>query len=169
MLLRIYFEDIHHYRPGVSERRRAWIHSKCQSYAAAPSVHVKELRETLGRLGWVAGPIKHLRAARGPVYSWCAPAPAQPGIGLPALLRHILTVIGEIAREPLLMDCRSLPVYLGDWIRTDAGASDDTVTMTGGSSPTAAMRAKPPGTHSASPRTRRALEGSSLNPLPVVR
>lgn len=75
--------DLSELRIGASERRLAWARAWCSETAAADVVLIRRLREGVGRLSFLAGPIQLLRPYLGPVYAWIAACPAGACLALP--------------------------------------------------------------------------------------
>ena len=68
-----YALDIARFEIGISEKRAAWVISWIDDKVHERRVRLGELREGLGRLQILAGPLEHLRPFLGPLYSWaCA-------------------------------------------------------------------------------------------------
>ena len=55
---------------GISEKRAQWVVRWCSDKARERCVRLGELREGLGRLQVLAGPLEHLRPFLGPLYAW---------------------------------------------------------------------------------------------------
>ena len=81
-----YWVDVGRFELGISAARAAWASRWLSDKAAEGRVRLGELREGLGRLQFIAGPLEFLRPFLGPLYAWCAAGPrfAQPK--LPALI-----------------------------------------------------------------------------------
>eukprot|EP00972_Heterocapsa_arctica_P049116 7231007-Heterocapsa_arctica.AAC.1 len=63
----------------MSQRKAAWVIKWIQEKIDARLILVRELREGLGRLSFVAGPLCVVRPFLGPIYAWYSSMPT----GLP--------------------------------------------------------------------------------------
>ena len=64
-----YLVDVGRFEMGISMTRAAWASSCCLDKATEGAVRLGELREGLGRLQFIAGPIETLRPFLGPLYA----------------------------------------------------------------------------------------------------
>ena len=68
-----YFLDVGRFQVGISESRCLWMRTWLADRVWEKAVVLGELREALGRLQFIAGPLEHLRLFFGPLYAWsCA-------------------------------------------------------------------------------------------------
>lgn len=67
-----YWLNLRELKLGASERRLAWARSWCEESVDAELILIRRLREGLGRLSFLAGPIVVLRPFLGPLYAWVA-------------------------------------------------------------------------------------------------
>ena len=65
-----YAFDVGRFAIGISESRIAWAIQWIEDKAAQKYVQLGELREGLGRLQFIAGPLEHVRPFLGPIYAW---------------------------------------------------------------------------------------------------
>ena len=111
---------------GVSEGRAAWAVRWWTDKARERRVPLGELREGLGRLQFVAGPLDHLR--------YVLPAVAFPGLAKPKLLVMIRLILDFLAKELAvggMISCAQDDVELGEVFRLDAKAEGETVAIGG--------------------------------------
>ena len=79
-----------------------------------------ELREGLGRLQFIVGPLEHIRPFLGPLYAWAAAGPryARPKIPLMILLKYLAAEVLDFHMVP----CEARANDLGEGFRLDASA-----------------------------------------------
>ena len=70
-----YVLDIKRFEVGVSASRAAWASRWLTDKAAEKTVRLGELREGLGRLQFLAGPVEYIRPFLGPLYAWASVGP----------------------------------------------------------------------------------------------
>mgnify|MGYP003333509867 CR=1 FL=1 len=126
-----YALDIGRFELGISEKRAQWVVRWCTDKARERCVRLGELREGLGRLQFLAGPLEHLRPFLGPLYAWsCAGARfAKPK--LPVMLVLILKYLAAELQRNRMTACRSRTKDLGEVFRLDAKAEGETVAIGG--------------------------------------
>ena len=126
-----YALDVGRFEIGVTESRAQWAISWCGDKARERRVRLGELREGLGRLQFLAGPLEHIRPFLGPLYAWsCAGARfARPK--LPVMLVLILRFTASELKHGRMAECRSAAKNLGEVFRLDAKAGGETVAIGG--------------------------------------
>lgn len=110
---------------GLSEARAAWLVAKAKDLSSRPTVDVAEFATFLGRCGFAAAVLGHLRPLLGPFYAWSAGVQGRRWAELPAggrfLLRWLAGQIGPGAR----LRPPEARVTLGEVFRADAKAEGD--------------------------------------------
>ena len=81
-----------------------------------------ELREGLGRLQFVGGPLEHIRPFLGPLYQWASAGPSYGRPLIPAMIHLILTFIASEVKRERMSRCPSKARHLGELFRLDAKA-----------------------------------------------
>ena len=90
-----YALDVGRFEIGVTEKRTQWAIRWAQDKAREGAVRLGELREGLGRLQFVAGPLDHLRPFLGPLYAWVSRGPRYAQPKLPVMIRLILDFLAK--------------------------------------------------------------------------
>ena len=62
--------DVGRFEIGISVKRAGWAVRWLEDKARERRARLGELREGLGRLQFIAGPLEHLRPFLGPLYAW---------------------------------------------------------------------------------------------------
>jgi hypothetical protein len=119
------------FRIGISWRRQEWLVKWITGKLAQPAVLAREIREGLGRLGFAAGPLEHLRPFLGPVYAWCAVTHPSAYVAMPLLLRIVFELLLGATLAKRVIHCREPRRQRGELFRLDAKAEGDDV-MVGG-------------------------------------
>ena len=124
-----YALDVGRFEIGISELRAQWAIRWCGDKARERRVRLGELREGLGRLQFLAGPLEHLRPFLGPLYAWsCAGARfARPK--LPVMLLLTLRFIEAELQRNRMSACRSRTKQLGEVFRLDAKAEGENLSL----------------------------------------
>ena len=126
-----YLVDVGRFELGITASRAAWINRWLTDKVAEGRMQLGELREGLGRIGFAAGPIEHIRPFLGPLYAW---ASAGPRFARPKLPIMILLIMKYLAAEILdfhMVPCEARTRDLGEVFRLDAKAEGDTVAIGG--------------------------------------
>ena len=127
-----YFVDYARFEIGVSESRCRWLIQWGSKIIADNLVLIRALAEGLGRLGYCAGILEWCRPFLAPLYSWCAAAPSGAVLPLPPLIRLTLSfIVGQLREGKAMTCCRAPCGDQGEIFRTDASATEDTVTLGG--------------------------------------
>ena len=70
-----YLLDVGCFRIGVTEARAQWAIRRIDDKIRERRVYLGELREGLGRLQFLAGPLEQVRPFLGPLYAWASAGP----------------------------------------------------------------------------------------------
>ena len=124
--------DVRRFRLGFSERRREWVAAFCLRVASGEPVLVHEVREGLGRLIFVAGPLVVTRPFLGPVFAWVSRCPPGARLVPPPLVRAVLCWFAEILRRHPWKTCSVGHRACGELFRVDAKAEGDDIVVLGG-------------------------------------
>ena len=126
-----YAIDIGRFEIGVSEKRVMWAIRWIEDKVREGNVQLGELREGLGRLQFVAGPLEHLRPLPGPLYAWASVGWRHARPRLPVMIRLILEFIVRELRVGGMVTCAESASDLGEVFRLDAKAEGETVAIGG--------------------------------------
>ena len=126
-----YWMDMARFRLGVSAARAAWAVRWLDEKATEGRARLGELREGLGRLGFIAGPMDHLRPFLGPIYAWCAAGPRYAQPRLPVMVVLVLRYLARELREDHATDYRQHIKNVGEVFRLDAAAKGNAVSIGG--------------------------------------
>ena len=116
---------------GVSEARARWVVAWLEDKARERAVRLGELREGLGRLQFVAGPLEHLRPFLGPLYAWSCAGPRFAKPRLPVMLLLIIRFLAASIGKVRMSRCASKAKEHGEMFRRDAKAAGDQVAIGG--------------------------------------
>ena len=127
-----YYVNLQKYVVGLSQSRADWLISWLDEKVAAGSMGIRELRETLGRLGFASGPMRWMRSFLGPLYAWAAACPLGAYLPIPAVLRTVMAWLAAEFAVRHVTCCRHLvPAWKGEIFRSDAKAEGDVVVIGG--------------------------------------
>ena len=87
--------DVGRFDIGVTEKRAQWAIRWVQDKVLEGAVRLGELREGLGRLQLVAGPLDNLGPFLGPLYAWVSAGPRYAKPKLPVMIRLILDFLAK--------------------------------------------------------------------------
>ena len=126
-----YLLDLGRFEIGITESRAAWAVRWLSDKAAERRVPLGELREGLGRLTFIAGPLEHLRPLLGPLFAWASGGPRFARPVLPAMILIIMDFLAEQLRGSRSSGCREAAKDQGELIRLDAKAAGNEVAIGG--------------------------------------
>ena len=126
-----YWVDFARFELGISEARTQWCIRWATDKSRERLVSLQEMREGLGRLCFVAGPLEHLRPLLGPLYAWSCRGPKFARRRLPVVLRLILDFLALQLGESHMGGCREPAKNHGELFRLDAKAEGNEVAVGG--------------------------------------
>jgi hypothetical protein len=126
-----YALDMSRFRVGVTALRAAWATRWLTDKATEGRVRLGELREGLGRLQFVAGPVEYIRPFLGPLYAWASIGPKFARPKLPVMVVLIMRYLATEISGNHMMDCEVAAEHLGEMFRLDAKAEGEKVAIGG--------------------------------------
>ena len=126
-----YWIDFAWFEMGVSAKRAAWAAAWLSDKVRERRVPLGELKEGLGRLVFVTGPLDHLRPLLGPLFAWAANGARFARPKLPVMVLLLMEYLAEELRTSHATGCREPPKELGELFRLDAKAEGDDVAVGG--------------------------------------
>jgi hypothetical protein len=126
-----YWLDMRRFEMGISELRACWAARWLTDRATEGRVALGELREALGRLVFVAGPIEYIRPFLGPLFTWAAAGPRFACPWLPVMIRLIMRYLATEIMQARTTTCARRSLDMGEVFRLDAKAEGDTVAIGG--------------------------------------
>ena len=124
-----YLLDVGRFQIGISESRALWAIRWLEDKAREQRVPLGELRQGLGRLQFIAGPLEHLRPFLGPLYNWACGGPKYARPQLPVMILLIMKFLATELRRKRMSSCPSKTRDLGEVFRLDAKAEGDKVAI----------------------------------------
>ena len=126
-----YALDLGRFSMGISASRAAWASRWLEDKSTEGSVMLGELREGLGRLQFIAGPVEYVRPFLGPLYAWAWIGPRFAKPKLPVMLVLILKYLATELKGDHMMVCEASTEDLGEVFRLDAKADNGSVAIEG--------------------------------------
>ena len=126
-----YLLDLSRFELGITEARTQWCIRWASDKSRERSVSLQEMREGLGRLCFVSGPLEHLRPLLGPLYAWACRGPRFARRPLPVVLRLILDFLALQLSESHMCGCSEPTKVPGELFRLDAKAEGNEVAIGG--------------------------------------
>ena len=126
-----YALDLKRFELGVSELRLSWVVKWLADKVEEVVVPLGEMREGLGRIQFVAGPLEHLRPFLGPLYAWASAAPRHARPRIPPTIALIMRLMIRELQAGGMASCSERGQDLGEVFRLDAKAEGDSVAIGG--------------------------------------
>ena len=127
-----YWLDYSRFAIGISEARARWLEKWCKEVLMNGGVKTNEMEEVLGRLGFAANALWHIRPWLGPLYAWVSATPSGCFLALPVTMKLILIMIQkEMSRGVATAALQEVDQGSQAIFRADAMASETRVGIGG--------------------------------------
>jgi hypothetical protein len=126
-----YLLDYGRFEMGVTESRALWCSKWLRDKVRERCAGLGELRECLGRLVFVAGPIEHIRPMLGPLFAWSSTGPRRMRPRLPPMLLILMGFLASQLESSHMTGCREDAKDKGELFRLDAKAEGQEVAIGG--------------------------------------
>ena len=126
-----YALDVGRLAIGISESRTQWAVRWLEDKIAENRVQLGELREGLGRLQFIAGPLEHVRPFLGLVYAWACAGWRYARSRLPVMILCILKFTIAELKRCRMVECLGRVRDFGGLFRLDAKAEGEEVAIGG--------------------------------------
>ena len=126
-----YLLDVGRFEMGVTASRAAWAVRWLTDKSAEGNIRLGELREGLGRLQFLAGPMEYIRPFLGPLYAWASIGPRFARPRLPVMIVLIMRYLAEELKGCRMMPCEAPAHFLGETFRLDAKAEGEKIVIGG--------------------------------------
>ena len=123
--------DLLRYEIGISDKKQRWVLEWIDGRLKDGMVTGSYMREGLGRLSFVAGPLFHLRPLLGPIYAFVAVLHKAGVAQIPLMVRLILQAFYASIRNSCMIPCSVRHETVGDVFRVDAKAQGNNVVIAG--------------------------------------
>eukprot|EP00438_Fugacium_kawagutii_P029840 Skav200966 [mRNA] locus=scaffold448:569541:570587:- [translate_table: standard] len=123
--------DVGDFTKGISERKVRWMLEWMEKHRTAGGITGRDLKSALGRFGFVAGALQHVRPFLGPLFAWAAMLAPGTYAKFPEAVSILLQyVMREVQSEPMSRP-RQLKEYSKEAFRVDAKAEQDKIVIGG--------------------------------------
>ena len=126
-----YLIDYARFEMGITEARAQWCSRWLRDKVRERSVALGEMREGLGRLVFVSGPVEHIRPLLGPLFAWSSSGARFLRPRLPTMLLILMEFLAGQLENSHMMGCREEAKDLGELFRLDAKAEGQEVAIGG--------------------------------------
>ena len=126
-----YYLDLKQGKVGVSVKKVEWLENWIGRVLKAGGVLGRDLKSALGRMGFLAGPLKHARPFLAPVYRWASKVQMGSFVPLPAAIDLTFGFFLEAVRGCPMRVPRGPPKPGGEIFRVDAKADQALVSIGG--------------------------------------
>ena len=123
--------DVQKFEKGISSKKVKWVEDWISSHLISEGVLGRDLRSALGRFGFVAGALHHVRPFLGPLFAWSAVLSPGTFAKFPEAVRILLEYVKmqislESMRKPRRVRERSREAF-----RVDAKAEGECIVIGG--------------------------------------
>lgn len=123
--------NVDEFTKGIAERKVRWVLEWVDRHASSGYVSGRELKSALGRFGFVAGALPHVRPFLGPLFAWASVLSPGTCAKMPGAVKILLEYIrGEVEGEPMSSP-REVEPHPEEAFRVDAKAEGDCIVVGG--------------------------------------
>ena len=126
-----YLVDVKRGLVGISAKKVEWLRGWIEDVLARRSVLGREMKAALGRMGFLAGPLKHARPFLALVYRWTSKVSPGSYTALPLAVQLTLRFFLEAVLATPVRPPRAVPRPGGEIFRVDAKADAGVVSIGG--------------------------------------
>ena len=94
-----YWLDYQRFAMDISVNRTRWLRCWIEETLRTGGVLIGTLEEVLGRIGFAANALGHIRSWLGPLFAWCVVMSGGAYLQLPVMIKLILTMMAEVMRD----------------------------------------------------------------------
>ena len=123
--------DFERLTAGLSPKRSLWIKEWAQKALRQDIVVVRALKGFIGRLGFAAEVLRHLKPFMAPLYAWASKACDSSALTLPAAIRLTLSWLAHKVVDRPAIHMRPTIIQQGEKFRSDAKAEGELVVVGG--------------------------------------
>eukprot|EP00435_Cladocopium_sp_Y103_P031543 s616_g8.t1 len=116
---------------GISDKKVKWLEEWSEGVLSRKGVLGRDMKAALGRMGFLAGPLKHARPFLALVYRWTAKIGSGSFAELPMAVQLTLRFFLEAVRQAPRRVPRAVPRPGGEIFRVDAKADAGMVSIGG--------------------------------------
>ena len=123
--------DVQMFEKGISSRKVKWVEEWISSHLISEGVVGRDLRSALGRFGFVAGALHHVRPFLGPLFAWSAVLAPGTFAKFPEAIRILLEYVKmQISLESMCKP-RRVKERSREAFRVDAKAEGECIVIGG--------------------------------------
>ena len=123
--------DVADFTKGISDKKVRWVEGWMEKHLASGGVLGRDLKSALGRFGFVAGALHHVRPFLGPLYAWAAVLSPGTYAKFPAAVGILMEYIRmQISVEPMSKP-RRVSERSPEVFRVDAKAEGECIVIGG--------------------------------------
>ena len=123
--------DVKEFRKGISERKVTWIKDWMERHSVQGGALGREMKSALGRFGFVAGALHHVRPFLGPLFAWSAVTSQSAFYKFPDAVCILLEYIRDQVSKEAMSKPRRLARGAREAFRVDAKAEGEKIVIGG--------------------------------------
>ena len=123
--------DVKDFRKGISEKKVNWIKDWMEKHAVQGGALGREMKSALGRFGFVAGALQHVRPFLGPLFAWSAMTSQGAFYKFPDAVSVLLEYIRDQVSKEAMCKPRRLANGAREAFRVDAKAEGEKIVIGG--------------------------------------
>eukprot|EP00438_Fugacium_kawagutii_P021415 Skav230573 [mRNA] locus=scaffold971:152920:156087:- [translate_table: standard] len=123
--------DVGGFRKGISTRKVRWVMDWMERHLSAGGITGRDLKSALGRFGFVAGALPHVRPFLGPLFAWAAMLAPGTFARFPDAVRILLQFVQQQIRDEPMSRPKKIKEFAREAFRVDAKAEQDKIVIGG--------------------------------------
>eukprot|EP00435_Cladocopium_sp_Y103_P061932 s382_g23.t1 len=123
--------DVDLFKKGISERKVKWMLDWLEKHEASGGILGRDLKSALGRFGFVAGALQHVRPFLGPIFAWSARLAPGTYAKFPDAIQILLRYVMKQVKDIPMSKPRRIRDHVREAFRVDAKAEGELIVIGG--------------------------------------
>eukprot|EP00435_Cladocopium_sp_Y103_P051934 s391_g16.t1 len=123
--------DVDLFKKGISERKVKWMLDWLERHEASGGILGRDLKSALGRFGFVAGALQHVRPFLGPIFAWSARLAPGTYAKFPDAIQILLKYVMKQVKDIPMSKPRRIRDHVREAFRVDAKAEGELIVIGG--------------------------------------
>ena len=123
--------DVEKFTKGISQRKVRWLMEWFEKYEKSGGILGRDMKSALGRFGFVAGALQHVRPFLGPMFAWSARLAPGTYAKFPDAIKIMMEYVLSQVKDCPMSAPKKVRKHTREAFRIDAKAEGDHI-MIGG-------------------------------------
>ena len=123
--------DVQTFKKGISEKKVRWMLDWFEKYEKSGGILGRDMKSALGRFGFVAGALQHVRPFLGPMFAWSAQLSPGTYAKFPDAIKILMKYVMSQVKECPMSKPKRVKDHTREAFRIDAKAEGDHIMLGG--------------------------------------